>query len=343
MTKNPPARREDADGAADRKGEIVDPVLSHASALEYWKSVRIGSRHFRQVSRARRLIAVPPRAKEFSEPGPWWLGRPLHVLVADAATRRNSEGAVCHVWSAALPKGAVLDSENGFCVCAPELTFLQMAESMELVDLVELAFELCGTYDISTGEVRSCAPLTTVAKLKAYASKAEGARGRRKALRALQYVADGSASPRETVLTMLLCLPYNLGGYRFELPVLNRRIDVGARARNIASKQFYRCDLYWPGVKLALEYDSDLEHLGSRSSASDSSRRNALDALGVDVISVTTLQIASRVEMEKIAHHVARRLGKRLQYKEPTFSVANLRLRTALLGRFRYEGSFAIS
>lgn len=316
----------------------MEPVLSHASALEYWKSVRVGSRHFCQVTHAKKLIVFPPNVKEFAEPGPWWLSKPLHVLVADAATRRESRGVASHVWSAALPKGSILDSENGFYVCSPELTFLQAADVLDVVDLIELAYEFCGTYDISTGETRSCAPLTSIAKLRAYASKADGVRGRRKALRALRYVADGAASTRETVLAMLLCLPYSLGGYRFDLPVLNYRIDVGAHAKKVATRQFYRCDLYWPAANLALEYDSDLEHLGSRNAASDSARRNALDALGVDVISVTTQQIASRIEMERIANHVARRLGKRLQYREPSFSQAGLKLRTRLLSKSQDEG-----
>lgn len=311
----------------------MEPVLSHESALEYWRSVRVGSRHFRQVAHARKLLAVPPKADELAEPGPWWLTRPLHAMVADAAVRRTSGDVASHVWSGPLPKGSVFDTENGFYVSSPELCFLQMAERASLVELIEGGFELCGTYDVSTGELRSCAPLTTVARLESFASKAAGAHGRSKTLRALRYVVDGSASPRETVLTTLLCLPYRLGGYGFVPPCLNYRIDVGAHARKMASKQFYRCDLYWPEAKLAIEYDSDAEHLGSRNAANDSSRRNALDALGVDVISVTTLQIASRVEVEKIANHIGKRLGKRVQYKEPSFSVANLKLRTELLRR----------
>lgn len=235
-------------------------------------------------------------------------------------------------------KNVILDSRNGFCVCSSELTFLQVVDSFDLVRLVDLAYELCGTYDISTGNVRECAPLTTIAKLKTYVGKSEGVRGRKKALRALRYAADGSASPRETVLAMLLCLPHSLGGYRFALPQLNCRIDVSARAKAVTDKRFYRCDLYWSEAKLAVEYDSDLEHLGSRNAASDSSRRTALDALGVTVVTVTTLQIASRVEMEHVAHRVARCLGKRLQYREPGFSSANLRLRTKPLSSLQNEG-----
>ena len=232
-----------------------------------------------------------------------------------------------------MPKGWILDSENGFCVCSPEFTFLLMADTLDAMDLILLGYEFCGTYDVSAGDLRFCAPLTTVARLRSVAERAEGVRGRRSALCALQYVADGSASPRETVLAMLLCLPYRLGGYHLELPCMNYRIDVGAQARKVASRRFYRCDLYWPRARLALEYDSDLEHLGSKKAASDSARRNALNALNVDVVSVTTLQIASRDEMKAIAHHVAKRLGKRLQCREPAFSAANLRLRTRLLGK----------
>lgn len=308
------------------------PVLSHASALEYWRSVRVGTRSFSQVTHAKRLISAPPRAKGLAEPGPWWLERPLHVLVADASARRASKDVMSHVWSPALPKGSVLDTGNGFCVASPELTFLMAAPGMDVVGLTSLAYELCGTYDTLVGDLRPCAPLTTVAKLRQYASKAEGARGRRKALRALEYAADLSASPRETVLAMLLCLPYSLGGYRLALPSLNHRVDVGAHARKTASRQFYRCDLYWPAARLAVEYDSDLEHLGSRNAAGDSARRRALSALGVDVVTVTTRQVASRVEMEKVAVHVAKRLGKRLRHQEPEFSIANIKLRTRLLG-----------
>ncbi len=311
----------------------MDPVLGHESALEYWRSVRAGSRHFRTVAHARKLLAAPPNVKDLAGPGPWWLARPFHVLVGNAGARRTSEQVKSHIWALPVPKGAVLDTQNGFCVTSPEFTFLLMSERMGLIDLVKVGFELCGSYDLSAGTVRPCQPLTTVAKLRTFVVKASHARGRKKALRALRFVIDGSASPRETVLAMLLCLPYKLGGYGIELPVLNCRIDVPARARSVSSKQFYRCDLYWPRANLALEYDSDQEHLGSKNAASDSARRIALDELGVDVVTVTTLQIASREEMERIAIHVSRCLGKRLQCPGSAFAVANLRLRTELLGR----------
>ncbi|GAA6490174.1 hypothetical protein K270103H11_27410 [Gordonibacter urolithinfaciens] len=127
--------------------------------------------------------------------GPWWLARPLHVIVAGQEQRRPSSEFVCHVWSGPLPKGSVLDTQNGFCVCSPELCFLQMANSLSMVELIMLGFELCGTYDVSDGDVRECQPLTSVAKLSAFADKMHGVNGRKNALAALKQVVGGSASP----------------------------------------------------------------------------------------------------------------------------------------------------
>mgnify|MGYP007055184147 FL=1 len=59
--------------------------------------------------------------------------------------------------------------------------------------------------------------MTTVERLRAFTENVGPVHGRKKAARALQYVMGDSASPRETALAMLLCLPYRLGGYGIEL------------------------------------------------------------------------------------------------------------------------------
>lgn len=143
---------------------------------------------------------------------------------------------------------------NGFCVCSPEFTFVQAAAICELPKFIEIGYELCGTYDLSGGGYRECAPLTTVERLTAFAGAADGVHGVRKARRALRYVAERSASPRETVLTMLLCLPYGLGGYGIEMPLLNHRVDVVGDALKMTSKKYCVCDLFWPKANLVIEY-----------------------------------------------------------------------------------------
>lgn len=310
----------------------MDPVLSHISALEYWRSVRIGQRSFRPILDEHPLPAESPRKGTLADPGPWWLTRPLHVLVPRDSMRRTSSEVVCHVESSALPPRSVLDSQNGFKVCSPEFCFVQMATILSLPKLIELGFELCGTYDMSSDPLRECASLTSVDKLDAYVTELGNVYGKRMAAKALRYVANGSASPRETILTMLLTLPYRMGGYGLSMPFLNHPIDLGRRERRIAGKNYLKCDLYWPNAKLDVEYDGG-DHADPQQMLKDSMRRDALVSCGVTVLTVTKWQLEDGGELNAIAHAIADQMGKRLRYVDPDFTRKNRALHRELLGR----------
>lgn len=311
--------------------EPMEPTLCHTSALEYWRSVRIGQRSFRAIEDTRPLLDEPPRKGSLAEPRPWWLERPLHVLVPHNSVRRASNEAVSHVEGGTLPPRSTLDSMNGFRVCSPELCFVQMATLWNLPKLIELGFELCGAYDLSDNSYRTCAPLTSVEKLTAYANSLDKTHGKRKAIKALRYVANGSASSRETILTMLLTLPYRMGGYGLKQPLLNHRIDLGRRERRIAGKNYLVCDLYWPEAKLDVEYDGG-NHEDPEQMLKDSMRRDALVSMGITVLTVTKWQLENGGSMNAIAHTVAEHTGKRLRYVDPDFTRANRQLRRDLLG-----------
>ncbi len=77
-----------------------------------------------------------------------------------------------------------------------------------------------------------------------FADKMHGVNGRKNALTALKQVVDGSASPRETAVCMCLCLPYRLGGYGFEKPKLNHRIDI-RRTQKLCAKPLVGA-VCWP-------------------------------------------------------------------------------------------------
>ncbi len=310
-------------------------VLSHISALEYWLSVRRGPRSFVRVSRARSLLSSVPSLSSEKVLGPWWLARPLHAIVAGQELRRPSSEFVCHVWSGLLPKGSVLDAQNGFCVCSPELCFLQMANSLSMIELIMLGFELCGTYDVSDGDVRECQPLTSVAKLSAFAEKMHGVNGRKNALAALKQVVGGSASPRETALCMCLCLPYRLGGYGFEKPELNHRIDIPSTLKSHVRQSYFVGDLCWPERRLDVEYDGSL-HLDADRRASDEARRTVLETMGFTVVAVTRKQFNSVAATHAVAETLALHLGRRLRFRDPSFSQVRLRLRTKLFEGSRY-------
>jgi hypothetical protein len=160
---------------------------------------------------------------------------------------------------------------------------------------------------------RNRMPLTSVSKLSAFVNKMVGIRGQRKAEKSLQYIANLSASPMESILVVLLTLPYRLGGYHLPLPELNALVVPQRIAKQNASKSSYFCDLLWRKAGVAAEYDSDQFHTGSDRIANDSKRRNSLITVGVNTVTVTKQQLYSIVEFDKIARQLASMLHHRLR------------------------------
>jgi len=244
-----------------------------------------------------------------------------------------------HVFIGPTPFGCFVAAKDDLMVSSPEFCFLQMASELSLVELIELGFELCGEYslfveddpDVSESGFYNRKALTSTKKLDAFVARMPHVWGQLKARRALRYLLDGSASPMETKLAILLTLPYKLGGYGFIPPKLNSRLMPSKTAKRTSSKGFYSCDLYWPDYGVAVEYDSDLFHTGSTRIADDSKRRNTLALMGVTVITVTKQQLYSSRELEKVTKILAGFLEKRLKYKNPGFSIAHRELRNQLL------------
>ena len=248
-----------------------------------------------------------------------------------------------HVFSRTLPENAFLAFGGGVFVSSPELCFFQMAGKLELIKLIELGFELCGTYTPSvisqggegpTDLVKSqfnLPKLTDVKRLTSFVQRMEGVHGYKLASKALRYVADNSNSPMETILTMLMTLPYRLGGYGLPMPNLNHPVVPVKAVRRTTGRSHFRCDLFWPDKKLAVEYDSEEYHDNLKKMSEDAARRNTLTSLGLPPIIVTKQQLYSVFEFEKVAIQLARRLGKQLKHKKPGFAQARNSLRRSLL------------
>lgn len=327
---------------------VMYKLIGYKTALEYWNTV--GARFLRDASMRRKATRKARAALRSTEspsldgstvrPGGCVL--PLFVLVGTQEARTRTDCILSRSWLTDLPEGAFADAGLEFLISTPEFCFLQMARDLSLAQLIMLGYELCGSYAMVEGTawdgagaegkavMRKRSPLTSVEKLRSFVAKADGAYGRKKALRAVKYILDGSASPRETALAMLLCLPYGLGGFGLPAPKLNYRIDIGKRAAPMADREYCVCDLYWPQQKIAVEYDSDLHHTGSFRIASDTKRRNTLAARNVTVIGVTRVQIDDVIQLRKTAKTLAKLMGKRLRCDSPKLVEKHYALRAEL-------------
>ena len=134
---------------------------------------------------------------------------------------------------------------------------------------------------------------------------------------------------------MCLCLPYRLGGYGFEKPELNHRIDIPSTLKSHVRQSYFVGDLCWPERRLDVEYDGSL-HLDADRRASDEARRTVLETMGFTVVAVTRKQFNSVAATHAVAETLALHLGRRLRFRDPSFSQVRLRMRTKLFEGSRY-------
>jgi len=323
----------------------MELYITHESALEYWR--KQGKARDKDIQRLRkaRIPAVTPNAQLLQQARAVGLSLPLDIFVTTLEARRPSKKTRPHVFGGALPDNSFISLGNGLFVSSPELCFFQMASKLTLIKLIELGFELCGTFALpaqaenpkeeETEADEECfynlPELTNVKRLAGYVKRMKGVNGYNRASRALRYMADNSGSPMEAILTMLLTLPYKYGGYGLPMPKLNYLITPDKVAKRSTNQAYFKCDLFWPLKNLAVEYDSEAHHAIKKKIAEDAIRRNALSALGILPIIVTKQQLYNVYEIEKVAVQLSRQLGKQLKHKKPGFNKARGLLRKSLL------------
>ncbi|WP_294418093.1 hypothetical protein [uncultured Senegalimassilia sp.] len=250
-------------------------------------------------------------------------------MITDKHARTESASVVTHLRTAALPPSSLVRIGQGYAAASPELAFTQMAKRLSLTQLVTLGFELCGTY-ASFGQKETsyhAIPLTNVAKLSGFIEKSGSFQGKQAARHAMRHIIDGSASPRETQLAMMLALPYRLGGYGLPNPRLNYAVRP---PKHLGAKRRYILDLYWPELKLDVEYDSDAFHAHEEKMLLDGRRRAALEAMGITSVNVASGQVRNSGAFNELAKQLAVLANHRLRYKDPDFTKAHLKLRDEL-------------
>lgn len=265
-------------------------------------------------------------------------GKP-HLLVADASMRRAGSACVYHVCTHPLPPGSLLRVSESVATVSPALALVQRASRLSVPELIFAADELCGTYALSATEEDEMStraqPIATLAQLQGYVDAAGDMHGVKKARRALRYAIEGAASPRESTVEMLLCLPPLLGGFGLPRPIMNFEVEFDRAARQLTGHRCARGDLTWPKARLIVEVDSDAFHGQVDQLHRDQTRANALRHMGYEVMSITNNQLANLKSLTCLAADIAAALHWRIR----TPSAKCLRARAELHSLLLYSSA----
>ncbi len=266
--------------------------------------------------------------------------RPAHVLVGSKPYGGVSGSYKIHMHTGCTVPGSFLRVGDVACISAPELAYAQTACTLAShISLMELGFELCGTYrTVLTGQPGyQVPPVTSVDAIARFIASCPATHGANKIARVLSSIADGSASPQETKLALLLGLPMKRGGYGLGMPIMNYEVKSSDDARVIAEREHFRCDLCWPKVKLDVEYQSREMHEGEGSRTRDSRRTNALKSFGWNVVNITNKELDDMPTMDSIAGYLAKELGIRMRVRCADYRQKQIELRRQLGLLVRWE------
>ncbi len=247
-----------------------------------------------------------------------------YITVSDHNARFRHNGKMVHSCSLPLPAGAIVN-RYGQKVSSPELLFLELSSKLSIHRLILLGLQLC-----SHPPGQPFRAITTKQRIAGFLSKTSGHRGHNKAVRAIKYVINGSASIMESLSYMILALPHALGGYGLSGAVFNHEIIIQDEAINNLGQTRCFADLYYKEYKLAVEYDSFAYHSSPSEQGKDIKRSAILENQGIDVIHFSTIQLYDTEACRFFANNLAYRLEKRITIRTKKFDEMHALLRTLL-------------
>lgn len=253
------------------------------------------------------------------------LMKDITVTNPNQAYRRKNHNV--HLCKLLLPRGAVVKYQN-MLIASPELVFLELANELNIHQLILLGLQMC-----SHPPGKPSKAITTKRKLKEFLKKTSRHYGSAKAKRAVKYIENGSNSIMESIVFMILTLPYQLGGFGLSGVRFNYEIVLDSTAKKSLGQKRCYVDLFYPDANLAVEYDSSEHHDDSDKYDQDMFRSNTIKSQGVDVFHLTKSQLYQKKACELFAHNISMRLGKRLRYKTKGFYKSNIYLRKLLPSR----------
>lgn len=261
--------------------------------------------------------------------------KPYHLMVSNPSAWHHCEGVVCHKRSAPQPPRSLVAINDDIRTSSPELLLYDLASytDFDLIDLVLVGYELCGTYVLDQswdGMTNTDAPMTSAAKINRCLCRLVGMPGVARARAALSLVHDGSNSPMETILCMLFTLPRKLGGYGLGPVSLNHKIATATGPRWV--------DVAFTAAALGLEYKGAQAHSIERTKRDDR-RQNKLVGSGMTIINVWYEDLVTPHLFEQLVADIFHAMGKRLRIRSASFSVRRALLMQKLMPAITRFGS----
>lgn len=265
----------------------------------------------------------------------------LDILVPDGSVRCKRKGVKCSVFGAFRPEESFIRVTQHIYILSPEAAFYRMHFDPFLffAQRVFLGMELCGSFtplgnrmrnqiakiahehrsafDMSPVRVPSTVSrkeVTSTNSILNYLREMDRLRGDAwrgpkhliSAYKTLDCLADHSASPMESLIMCLCCLPKEADGCAFTPARFNVEICLDERSKYINGNGCVRIDIFWPGF--GLEYDSDEWHSGISKLRSDATRRLTLTDGSFTLITVTRDQITNNKTSELLLLRIAQNL-----------------------------------
>jgi hypothetical protein len=244
------------DGSDARAGADLVPLLARCHA---YATIMRSSQFFSHVTAARLWgLPVPP-----------WSPEEL-LDVAEPAPLRAPRVAGVRGHQFEDVRVRVLE-RHGLRVADPVSTFLHLARAVDHGRLVAVGDHLVRVPRVADPE--ELRPFCTRAELAARLDGHRG-RGRRAAVLALGRVRDGVDSPQETRLRLLLVD----GG----LPEPLTDVEVTDESGRVVTW----LDMFYPGLRLAVEYDGQQHRTSDRQFARDGERIEQLRRLDIGLVRV---------------------------------------------------------
>ena len=252
---------------------------------------------------------------------------PYHLLLDGDNTGFEREDVIRHIGKNPLPPRALIKLSRSLYVASPELLFLQLAtfEKPDVIDLIEIGYELCGTYVLDNswdGLTEIDKSLTSTHKIGNFIEKMSGSNGVKLAKQALCHVNDRSNSPMESVLAMLVSLPTRMGGLGLGPIALNHPVATPLGPR--------RPDILFTKYRVGLEYKGK-EYHSVEAVGRDDRRQNKLVGSGVTILNVWYEDLVNEHLFEQLTTDLFRALGIRKRIRAKGFETKQALLRLQLM------------